>query len=392
MPASAAKDTYQRDKTIYRILMQFIRPWARHTFHLTTDEFTMPEGASLILANHTTGYDQFFVGIAAKEQAYFVLTENIMRNKFLRGLLNLLVHPIVHTKGKLGLRTVTAMLKHLKVGHNVIIFPEGNRNFDGLTMEIGPAIAKMVQKSHANLVTLRIEGGFFLNPRWGRKRKKGSIHVSLGGIYTPQQLACLNTDEVLALIQKDLDEDAYARQEIAPQAFTNAFPAEGMESALYLCPACKTYNSLRTKGRDLTCSCGFCASFDDYGYLTTDAGEKLTLKELCRTQKEQLRMDYHAAESTGDPLFSDEVLVHEIDDVSHLVTRKFPVKITVYHNESRLEKDGQTITLPHADVDSIAIFSRNTMTVFLAKDNRQWECHGEFSFNALKYRDLLEII
>lgn len=48
----------------------------------------------LILMNHQTTFDQFFVGMAFKGPIYYVATEDIFSNGFVSSLIRFLVEPI----------------------------------------------------------------------------------------------------------------------------------------------------------------------------------------------------------------------------------------------------------------------------------------------------------
>lgn len=123
------------------------------------------------------------VGVASEKHLYFVASEHIMRKGFATKLLMRYLKPIIHMKGCQGINTVKQMIKTLRDGQNVCIFPEGNRSFNGLTCDFEPSIAKVARRSGAKLITYRIEGGYFTQPRWSTTLRKGKIKVLFCTLY-----------------------------------------------------------------------------------------------------------------------------------------------------------------------------------------------------------------
>ena len=79
--------------------------WARRKVNLTYDSLADVEPPFLLLCNHTTNLDPIFVGMALGRQGYFVATENLLHKGFVTKLLMRYFCPIIHQKGRLGLRS-----------------------------------------------------------------------------------------------------------------------------------------------------------------------------------------------------------------------------------------------------------------------------------------------
>ena len=71
---------------------------------------------------------------------------------------------------------------------------------------------KLVRNSGATLVTYRLEGNYLSAPRWGKGTRRGKINARLVGVYPPEELKKMKPDEITALINKDIFEDAWERQ------------------------------------------------------------------------------------------------------------------------------------------------------------------------------------
>jgi len=362
----------------------------------------LPKEPCLILANHVSNYDPFFLGAAMRgRHTYFVCADNIMRKAWIRKFFSFFLAPIVHIKGKSGLGTVSEMLRRLKSGVNVAIFPEGNRTFNGRTQEMLRSIGKLAKKSGANLVLFCIEGGYFTEPRWGTNLRRGRVHVK-NKVYTVSELETMSVEEVTKAISDALYTDAYAEQEEKPTAFYGKNLCLGMEAGLYRCPSCGGIDCLKSNATSVFCDCGFHAVYDRYGYLNT--GERHTVTEYMDAQRAWLldtvriqrkeRSEGLADAKERTPLFEDKVFLQKVTQ-QYEISPKREITIRAYcdHAEAILSgEEARTVEVYTKDVDSLAIFSRNLLTIFFPKNPVAYEMRGGLSFNALKYRDLYEII
>ena len=77
-----------RHKYIFAFLRTLFRPYVRLKYHITPEPFPASEDRPyLIVFNHQTGFDQFFVGMAFEGPVYYVASEDL----FSMGLLSKLL-------------------------------------------------------------------------------------------------------------------------------------------------------------------------------------------------------------------------------------------------------------------------------------------------------------
>ena len=89
----------------------------------------------------------------------------------------------------------------------------GVRTWDGVTAPITAATAKLAKTAGCGLVTYKITGGYFASPMWGgAKVRRGPVHGGVVHIYTAEQLKTMTAQQLRDAINRDLYEDAYARQ------------------------------------------------------------------------------------------------------------------------------------------------------------------------------------
>lgn len=299
---------WERDKRIWGFLCFILNGWLRRKFGFTP-EIAPPDlrGPCLVLANHTTNWDPLLMALSfRKHPMYFVASEHIFRWGFLWRVIDALVHPIARLKGTTAADTAMTILRRMRKGASVALFAEGNRTWDGVTGPILPSTAKLARMCGGTLVTYRLEGGYFSNPRWaGSRLRRGTMRGRIAGIYPPEQLRAMTPEQVDALIRRDLREDAWERQRLQPTVYRSARPAEGLQTMLCVCPRCGELGTLSAQGAVLRCgACGFSVRVNEYGFLTGDGAPADNLRDWDVWQTARLWARTAAA---GDgPVFRDE--------------------------------------------------------------------------------------
>ena len=114
----------------------------------------------LIIMNHPTVFDPFFIGMTFKKPVYYLATEDIFSNGFISKLLTWAVNPIPIKKQTLDMRAIKTCIQVAKEGGSIALSPEGNRTYSGKMMYVKPSIAKLVRKLGLPLAIFRIEDGY----------------------------------------------------------------------------------------------------------------------------------------------------------------------------------------------------------------------------------------
>lgn len=279
---------YKRHKFFWKVLQPMAKVFVRIKFGYTCKQAEGLPDKYIVLSNHTTDYDPLFVASSFKNQMYYVASEHVARWGFLSKLINYLVAPIVRYKGTTATVTVMEMLRKIRDGANVCMFAEGARSWDGMTDQFLPSTGKVVKSAKCGLVTYRIEGGYFVSPRWSTNLKRGRIYGTPVNIYTKEQLATMSVAEINEAIAKDLYEDAYKRQIESPVPYKGKDIAEGMENLLFICPECGGYDTFQSKGNTVSCKeCGLTFQYTEYGMLENAPFK--TMYDFAKWQTEEAR-------------------------------------------------------------------------------------------------------
>lgn len=372
-----------RRQRFHQRIISFLRPIAgpvlKRIYAFRTDPLVRIEGPFLLLSNHVTAVDPLLVCLSVQPQMYIVASEHLMQKGLGSKLLRFFFDPIVRRKGDTAVTTVKQMLRTFKAGHNVCVFPEGTCSYDGTNAPFLPTIGKLAKTAKASLVTYRLEGGYFMMPRWGRGIRRGDTYGHVVHIYAPDELKGMTDDEINAHIEADLDENAYARMDERPVAYRSRCRAEYLESAFFLCPQCLRVGTLRSEGDTIHCSCGMCATLD--AHYALHGMPFASLPEWDAFQQAWLK----EASGVPDFAFSDENTVLWENDDAH--RRK---KLEA----GTLSMDGEALSVgtrrfPLADITNMELVRRNLL-VFSTHD-AHYQVGGEDRLNTRKYMQLYRI-
>ncbi|NMB21051.1 MAG: 1-acyl-sn-glycerol-3-phosphate acyltransferase [Firmicutes bacterium] len=373
---------YKRHARVYRMLLPLIRPIFRRLFRLESQSALEIQGPYLVYANHNTDLDPVLVQLGLKNHLYFVASEHIFRVGLASRLLVYLFDPISRLKGSTDMGAVREVMRRLRDGKNVCIFAEGNRSFNGLTGFIPPSVGKLAKSCKVPVITYRFEGGYFTTPRWAYTMRKGQMKGYVANVYTVEQLKKMSADEVNAKIQADLFEDAYARQEKERIPFKGKRLAEGLETALFICPSCEQIGTLQSKDSEFFCTCGLKAEYDVYGYL--HGGPYATITEWDAWQQNKLA---EIASALGDePAFADaNVQLHRIES-NHRGERLAEGSGPLAMYRDRLVC-GRLI-FPIDEISDMALYGRGNIA--FTSQGKHYTIGGGRSFCGRKYLELYD--
>jgi 1-acyl-sn-glycerol-3-phosphate acyltransferase len=371
-----------------------LTPVMKAKFNFSFEKITPKSKPYILVANHVSNYDAILVGLSFKEVIYYVASDHLFRMGFVGWLLNFAIAPIPRAKATTETKTVMEIYKRLKEGHNICIFAEGNASFSGETGYIPPSIGKLAKRTGASLITYQLKGGYFSLPRWSHNVRKGRLTGTLVHEYTPEELRTMTDDAMNEAVRRDLYVNAYDDQEKELQAYRGDRLAEHLEYALFCCPKCLRYSTLRSQGERLSCSCGLDLRYTEYGYLEpfTPGGEPAPFTRILdwvRWEKDVVRQDAARVLAGGDcaatPIFSDEgqILLETVRARRNLV--KGIGRVDFYCDRFTLTReDGSVLLFPLDDISHMSIITQMNL-IFTTRDGVSYELHSKQPRSALKY-------
>ena len=270
---------------------------------------------------------------------------------------------------------VKHMLKVLRRGGTLGLFPEGIQSSSGSTHPINPATAQFIKHSKANVVIATSQGAYLATNRYSSDRKKGYIGISYSLVFTPDMLRELSEEQIYQLMLQKISYNDFKFNKIARHKYVGKKPnAYGIDKILYKCPDCEEEYTLRVEDDTVVCKkCGFavqineyydligksgktppsdidqwykwqrrcvCEQIEDDGFELTLRGRLCTLKldKLRRSPKDRAVLSVGEAKLTRDGLFFTGALDGQIVDFSFpaksIYSMTFSTKgfLEFYHN------------------------------------------------------------
>lgn len=379
-------------KTFHKIFYHIMRFLVHPYFSLTGfryKTYTPKSRHYLVLTNHNTNWDFFLAGLVInRRHMYFVGSEHILRIPFFGPIIRFLTGLIPRKKGGSSEETVSMILQRLKDGSNVCMMAEGNRSFDGKTCFISPRTAQLAKDSGAGLITIAIHGAYFISPRWSSKNRHGRYYGEVVHEYSPEQLQNMSLDEINGHIRSDLYVNAYEDQEKDCVSYRSSALAEDLETALFICPSCKSSSTLYSHGDTLSCSCcGTSVKLNARGYF--EPAEKnghapvfTTILDWSQWQTQYLRDNLPERRTDKDPIFQDTGITLSRVNPARSAEIVGTGAFFLYGDRFVFTCDAAEISVPLCDIKKISVLLKNTL--LFTTDTEYFQLKGG-KYSALKY-------
>ena len=187
----------RRHEIVVPFLRECFRPIALWMYHIKIERFKQENGRQyLVLANHQTGFDQFFPSFAFKQHLYYVASEDIFSMGWLSDAIRWIANPIPIKKQVTDIKAVMNCMRVAKEGGSIAIFPEGNRTFSGKTGYMNPAIGGLAKKLGLPIAIFKIEGGYGVQPRWSDVRRKGKMRAYVSSVLEPEEYKSWSNEQM----------------------------------------------------------------------------------------------------------------------------------------------------------------------------------------------------
>lgn len=335
----------------------------------------------LILFNHQTPFDQFFVGLAFRGPIYFVSTEDILSNGFVSKVIKWLLAPIPIKKQAGDFSAVMTTLRVAREGATIAMAPEGNRTYSGETVYINPAIAGLAKKMKLPIALFRIEGGYGMEPRWSNVTRRGRMKGYVHRVIEPEEYAKLSNDELYEQICQGL----YVNEGVADGIFRSNKKAEYLERAIYVCPFCGL-SKFESRGNEAECMT--CHRKVLYGEDKTITGVGYDFPFRFMTEWYSYQNDFinglDLTEFEEKPAFTDCARISEVILNKRKQILYKDADVALYGNRIAINEGRQNqMILPFENITAAACLGRNKLNVY--SDGMVYQFKGSVRFNALKY-------
>ena len=145
----------------------------------------VPTGGCLIVSNHVSFMDPTTVGWGCAREIYFLGRKSLFKPPFWNWFLPMVnVLPIDRDGHDIaGLRRIIKMLKD---GHAVLLFPEGTRSPDGTIQPAEPGAGLVALKAGVPILPVRLFGTYESLSRHMKRLQFHPIRIVIGKPYRPE--------------------------------------------------------------------------------------------------------------------------------------------------------------------------------------------------------------
>lgn len=194
---------------VYNIFYNLAKFFARLFFSMrVVGAENMVESGPLILAvNHASYFDPPLAGICSRRAVYYLARKNLLEWPFFGPLFpDMNVIPVERDGNDLN--ALRIVIRKIKEGNGVVLFPEGTRSRDGRLGQARGGLGMVVAKTGAPVLPMRIFGSFEAFPRDAKLPRLLPITVAIGKPITfdPSELAGAGRDEYQKISERVMRE------------------------------------------------------------------------------------------------------------------------------------------------------------------------------------------
>ena len=334
----------------------------------------------LVLMNHQTAFDQFFVGIAFPRPIYYVASEDLFSKGWLSKLIKWLVEPIPIKKSTTDTHAVRLCRKVALEGGSIALFPEGNRTYSGKTEYIKPSLEQLVRFLRLPVAIVNLEGGYGVHPRWSDVIRGGKCRVYVKRIVEVEEYQAMEPSAFAELLEKEL----YVDDTAIPAEYPHKKSAEYLERVMYYCPECglSTWESHGDTAKCLTCgkTVRYLPNLRLEGANTPFPYQ--TMAEWYDAQEDFAnRLDLSVYNDT--PVYTDTVKFSEVILYKNKRILAKDATLSLYGDRYTVEMHGETLTFPFAEIATVSVLGKNKLDFYIG--DKVFQVKGDKRYNAVKY-------
>ena len=215
--------------------------------------FLEAEGPIIVIANHESFLDPMVTSrLTHGRKVNFVCGEFLFRSRFW-GHVFKLGGAIPKKQFAVDTTAVKAMMKVMKRGGVLVIYPEATRHIDGHSVDaFDDGVAKLAKKAGASIFVEHIRGAYLTLPRWSPKvrLRRGKITSEFVRIIPREEVSSLSVEELDREIKDAICYDENEWAAAGGLKFGSRKLAEGLNNIAYRCPSCGVSFALKWDGNN----------------------------------------------------------------------------------------------------------------------------------------------
>ena len=377
------KESWLKPRHRYiRVLLPLLALYTRISYGIRVDRFReQGDRAYLILMNHQTPFDQFFVEMAFRGPIYYLATEDLFSNGWISSVIRWLVAPIPIKKQTTDIAAVRTCIRVAREGGTIAMAPEGNRTYSGKTEYINPAVAGLARKLKLPIALFRIEGGYGVEPRWSNVIRRGKMRAYVSRVIEPEEYASMTADELFTQIEEGL----YVDEGVPGGPFRSGKRGEYLERAVYVCPFCGL-SEFESHGAEVSCKkCGRTVTYGEDKVITGKGFDfPFPFVKSWYEYQQDFVNSLDLAAMTDTPVYTDRANMSEVIFNKRKEPRRRNAELRLYGDRLVIDEGAATeLCFPFPSLSAVTVLGRNKLNIYHGKTAYQFK--GSKRFNALKY-------
>ena len=283
------------DSRLYGLSVFLVRLWcARKPRPAVRDEkLRQADTPYVMLSNHESFFDFYYLQcISHLKKPTFLVSDFYCTRpvlKFFAKHTGIISKKIFAPDMAVPLR----IMRMLRKGYPVVIFPEGRLSPDGRSNPIVEEGAAFYKRLNADLVLVKLRGAYYAYPKWRGKRFRSPVSITVEEVIKKDTLRAMSDEELNRKIADTLYCDA-SKELLC--AYHQKDKARNLDNLLYRCCDCGALYTMEGSGNELACTaCGRRHTLDDR-YHFTDAPYSIPgwfdrIKDMERETLDSLKLE-----------------------------------------------------------------------------------------------------
>ncbi len=220
----------------------------------------------VLISNHASRVDYLYTAPAVlPHRLNYVVGYNEFFRSHLYGIFSLM-QVIPKRNFTPDLHTIREIIRIIRMGGHVCIFPEGMSSISGGAQACAIGSGKLLKHLGVTVYYTKIAGGYMTNTKHCLDDRPGRVEVVVDRLFTPEELGRLGADEIQETLNRVLAHDDYIWNKQARVRFNGRGEmAKNLHDMLYLCPRCGALYTMRGEGDVIRCeACGNGATVNEY--------------------------------------------------------------------------------------------------------------------------------
>jgi 1-acyl-sn-glycerol-3-phosphate acyltransferase len=166
---------------VYNIFYNLAKLLARLVFQMRVvhPERMVEDGPLILAVNHASFFDPPLAGICSRRGVYYLARKTLLKWPFFGPLFPAMNVIPVERDGN-DMSALREVIKKIREGNGVVLFPEGTRSLDGNLQPARAGIGLVIAKTGAPVLPMRIFGAYDAFPKNATRFRMSNVTVVIG--------------------------------------------------------------------------------------------------------------------------------------------------------------------------------------------------------------------